>query len=497
MRRRLPLAVLAVTLGLFALSTPSIESQPKKPTKTKAAKDIERYAKLQAELNKRQLLDQVLRRRPDLDSATVARQLGAESDPDLAGLSIDSLRLEQDEIHGDQVGRGIGLVVQRDPGITAHTVSGEDDTMNVARSASQSGQGVPPSPPPPPQNVRPTVVDPAILDVARAVVAIVDRKALREDNGRWVLTVDSLTVVEGGYRLCEEDRDYGCPSAKVAGTGFLVADTVIATAGHIVSMDRGRYEQFLDSVYILFDYQWGPAGAPPETVFTADQVYRGTSVLIRRLDAQVDLALIQLDRAVTGNRALKYRTQGKVPEGARVYMIGHPNGLPQRLAPNAHVLDNTACSYFLADLDTWPYNSGSPVFNAVSHEVEGILVRDIAAYEKVCGCATTAKWRPQLGRPGVDVVRSTEFAGFLSNPDSVFVRFRATVSPLAVLIAAPGDTAVFTRGEERFVPFNGPGLQLVVTPNCTYRYYPERGSVWDIVDADVLGLTRMQKACFP
>ena len=31
--------------------------------------------------------------------------------------------------------------------------------------------------------------------------------------------------------------------------------------------------------------------------------------------------------------------------------------------------------YFTANLDTYRGNSGSPVFNAITHKVEGVLVR--------------------------------------------------------------------------------------------------------------------------
>jgi len=43
-------------------------------------------------------------------------------------------------------------------------------------------------------------------------------------------------------------------------------------------------------------------------------------------------------------------------------------------------------SWFTADLDTYGGNSGSPVFNARTHEVDGILVRGEMDFEFHSGC---------------------------------------------------------------------------------------------------------------
>ena len=432
MRRRLFLAALAVVLVLPVLSTPPTGSQPReqtkptapKPTRSPTPAEVQECRKAKAELDRRQLIENILRTNPGLDSAAVARQFGP-SDPTLPNVSREELET--------RIGKITVPPAESEGTWILSSVIGENDSMNVPNPAAQAA--------PPPTTGRPIVRDQSIIDAGRSVVAIVDRKALRKVGNAWVLKVDSLKQVGGLTPLCRSDLDYGCPATKVAGTGFLVGADVIATAGHVAYMHDGSYRQFLESVYFLFDYAWGP-GNVADTVFTDDKVYKGRSVLARRLDVEDDFALIRLDREVTGRVPAKCRSEGQVSSQDRVYLIGHPNGVPQRQVPAAPVLDNTACSYFLAGLDSWPGNSGSPVFNAVSHEVEGILVRDIKAYEELCGCATTAKWRPQLGRPGVDVVRATEFIGLLSQPDSVLVRFKARHCEMAVVIPALGESHV-------------------------------------------------------
>ena len=66
---------------------------------------------------------------------------------------------------------------------------------------------------------------------------------------------------------------------------------------------------------------------------------------------------------------------GKVKTAQGVYVIGHPCGLPLKYVPDAEVRENAAASFFVANLDTYGGNSGSPVFNAQNNKVEGILVR--------------------------------------------------------------------------------------------------------------------------
>ena len=54
--------------------------------------------------------------------------------------------------------------------------------------------------------------------------------------------------------------------------------------------------------------------------------------------------------------------------------MGHPSGLPMKIAGGSkvHALEK---HYFVANLDTFTGNSGSPVLNEKTGLVEGILVR--------------------------------------------------------------------------------------------------------------------------
>ncbi|MCU0289669.1 MAG: NACHT domain-containing protein, partial [Acidobacteria bacterium] len=65
-----------------------------------------------------------------------------------------------------------------------------------------------------------------------------------------------------------------------------------------------------------------------------------------------------------------------------IYIMGHPCGLPLKYAPGGKIGEITN-SHFLAGLDVYSGNSGSPVFCAETHELVGIVSR---------GKATDFRW---------------------------------------------------------------------------------------------------------
>ena len=90
--------------------------------------------------------------------------------------------------------------------------------------------------------------------------------------------------------------------------------------------------------------------------------------------------------------------------------MGHPSGLPLKFANGAQVKDTSNASYFVANLDTYGGNSGSPVFNEDDGTVEGILVRGDTDFVRDNGCFISNVC-PTTGCRGEDVTRTTEFAG--------------------------------------------------------------------------------------
>jgi V8-like Glu-specific endopeptidase len=91
--------------------------------------------------------------------------------------------------------------------------------------------------------------------------------------------------------------------------------------------------------------------------------------------------------------------------GSEVLVIGHPTGLPTKLADGA-VIRSLKETYFIANLDTYGGNSGSAVFDANSGLVEGILVRGEQDYVRSSsGCLASNVCRND-GCRGEDVTYS-------------------------------------------------------------------------------------------
>ena len=79
------------------------------------------------------------------------------------------------------------------------------------------------------------------------------------------------------------------------------------------------------------------------------------------------------------------------------------------------VRDNSPGSFFVANLDTYGGNSGSPVFEEDSDIVEGILVRGDTDFVSN-GTCIVSNVCPTTGCGGEDVTRAAEFKDFVPSP---------------------------------------------------------------------------------
>jgi hypothetical protein len=240
--------------------------------------------------------------------------------------------------------------------------------------------------------------DAAIARNIAATVALVNLGTLRQNgDGSWSISAPSLKAEQN---VCDTEQFKDEPAAAFC-SGFLVAPDVIATAGHCVETVNDLQQ---------FRFVFGFAMTAPtqtRTVFTANDVYRGVDILGRVLTPnEADWALVRLERGVLGRNPVRRRAVGQIADFADVYVVGHPSGLPAKFAPNAKVRRNDSSAFFVANLDTYGGNSGSPVFNAISNEVEGILVRGETDFISAGACRIS-KECPSSGCRGEDVTRIT------------------------------------------------------------------------------------------
>ncbi len=94
---------------------------------------------------------------------------------------------------------------------------------------------------------------------------------------------------------------------------------------------------------------------------------------IERGSCSGDWVLLRLEHPVTHLGTLAPLHIEAPLRGRAVYTLGHPGGLPLKLADRAKIL-NVSDGAFSTDLDTFTGNSGSPVFDAESHALVGLVV---------------------------------------------------------------------------------------------------------------------------
>ena len=240
----------------------------------------------------------------------------------------------------------------------------------------------------------------------------------------------SVKITDGSARLKTEnfgDRMDLCPGEKFREqpigafcSGSLVGEDMIMTAGHCI-----KNETDCKNARLVFGYAVQTEGSEAVTTLPASEVYGCAKIVKRFLGGEAgsdsaseqglgaDYALIQLDRKVTGHKPLPVNRGAGLKNGDGIVVIGHPVGLPLKIAGGASVRDFSTEGYFTTDLDTFGGNSGSPVFNARTKKIEGILVRgDEDFVQSPSGCTTAATYAQNGGR-GEDVTKISVLSAFI------------------------------------------------------------------------------------
>lgn len=305
------------------------------------------------------------------------------------------------------------------------------------------------------------IVDQRLRNDAETVVAVFSAASVRDNhNGTSTLVTQPLGAK---YALCPKEPFLTQPTIiPSAGSGVLVGRDVVATAAHV--LDRSA-----NNPRFVFGFALEKSGVPPEP-FTVnnDQIYTMTATLHRVYDRATgeDWALVRLNRPVLNRRIASVRRSGKIADGQPLHVIGHPIGLPLKIAGGARVTGNSPARFFFADLDIYSGNSGSPVFNSITHEVEGLCVREegtFGDFVKAGDCWKSTVW-PQDGS-GVEINRATQFAALLGPGWQ-----ELDDNPATTAIAA-GPTAA-----------SGAGLYQLHNSGALWRYNGTPMVGWELLD---------------
>lgn len=219
------------------------------------------------------------------------------------------------------------------------------------------------------------------VEKGRSVAIRVSNRRLSEDR-------DDNSLINFPHRklknsiplLCEDERFREQFSVGDC-SGFLIAPDRLVTAGHCMISESECSENKW-----VFDFKDDTNQLKKSNVYSCKKIIAQKYVYNEKEVS--DYAIIELDRKVEDRSPLKRRKIGRVSLNTQLVVIGHPLGLPMKIADGAKVsrMNNIErerkfhswrlrANYFTANLDSYGGNSGSPVFNKKTGKVEGILIQ--------------------------------------------------------------------------------------------------------------------------
>ncbi len=211
-----------------------------------------------------------------------------------------------------------------------------------------------------------------IKTLSKSVGALVSTSRLKESTEGDLFTYSTISYASA-YDLCESEP-FRAQNILPFCSSFLIAPDIMVTAGHCIldNADCG-------DISVVFDYSIESSSATSVPVgpksFSSSNVYSCKAVLARSQGTTtgVDYTIFQLDRPVENRLPLKIRRSGNIANSSNITVVGFPMGLPMKIDTNGSVRE-VSSSYFISNLDTYGGNSGSPIINNITLEVEGILI---------------------------------------------------------------------------------------------------------------------------
>jgi V8-like Glu-specific endopeptidase len=241
---------------------------------------------------------------------------------------------------------------------------------------------------------------------AQSVAAMVPKTAVTfKDKTSVFKGMPLATKLKESYNmpLCEGEKFAGQPSLGRC-SAFLVAPDTMVSAGHCFSGKECEENYLVFNFVARYESQRDFNGLKQD-------VYKCKEVLHQTFSDAADYAIIKLDRSVTGVTPLKLASSSPSPYSP-VILIGHPSGLPMKIADDAIVISSTASS-FTASLDSFAGNSGSPVINPLNGEVQGVLVNGQGDYGVNLDSGCLRVFKRGTGEGGETVSGTSQFSALL------------------------------------------------------------------------------------
>jgi V8-like Glu-specific endopeptidase len=216
------------------------------------------------------------------------------------------------------------------------------------------------------------------LTLAKSTAGMVQTAMFQRTSDKNFFSLKEVPTLERSQNICANETFSQQPTAAMC-SGFLVGPDTLVTAGHCYK-SFATPEQVCKSFAWVFDLDMKSSSHNPTSMIPVSNIYLCKQVIAAELSDKADFAVIKLDRKVVGRAPLKFRTSGKVSNSTELVVIGHPSGLPTKIAPGGKVTKNVDPTRFSTTLDTFHGNSGSAVFDARTGMIEGILIQGKTDY---------------------------------------------------------------------------------------------------------------------
>ena len=215
-----------------------------------------------------------------------------------------------------------------------------------------------------------------VCHAGRAVPALVSRSTLqRTSDKHWKLAA-MPRLQDAGW--CADQRFASQPAGVIC-SGILIAANRIATAAHCINAaddPRGPALNCSDLAFV-FDHRLNangnlPGRYNPDQVYFCKQILAGSDAV-----ATADWRIVELHRNTTRDPLPVLNLLPENLASLPMTIVGHPLGLPQKASTEGYLRERDSSGFFLANIDAFEGNSGSPVL--VTHKrqpvVIGMLVR--------------------------------------------------------------------------------------------------------------------------
>jgi len=234
------------------------------------------------------------------------------------------------------------------------------------------------------------VTNPQFIEMANSTAAMISQEKIKYNGTTATISEKSLADM---YKLCPSERFRNQPIAATC-SGTLIAPDIIMTAAHCYDLPKQACRDYR----WVFDYKVSKESQSSVTV-NAQNVYECEKVIFNEMNGTYDYALIKLKKSVN-DRTFAPLSKAQIKVNDPLVLIGHPSGLPTKIAADAFVLQ-VEPTVFVSNVDAFSVNSGSGVFNASTGEVMGILVSGRMDYESKGNCSTLKVYDMKEGNESV------------------------------------------------------------------------------------------------